>query len=266
VIDGDGNPLLSQRVPNDEPALLQLLANVLELAAGDSVVWATDLNYGGPALLVALLVGHGQDILYIQGRTVHHASKLYRGEAKQMPKTRPSSLTKPECELIFNPCVPVTRSARGYGSSRHDVLTRPRTGSVRSTDYSPSSSNTSRHFERAFDYSRSKAALTLLTKHRTADGVRRAVFCQDSGLAEARRALLCCRRRSSDRGREVPAHDRFRPPHGGGNSRRTSSGNSYPERGTGRTRCVERISGNRHRPRRYDGGCCESFTSLGFPP
>lgn len=28
-----------QRVPNDEPALLQLLAGVLELANGDEVVW-----------------------------------------------------------------------------------------------------------------------------------------------------------------------------------------------------------------------------------
>ncbi|WP_442858204.1 IS110 family transposase [Arthrobacter sp. SLBN-100] len=35
VIDGDGNRLLSQRVPDDEPALLQLLASVLEIAAGD---------------------------------------------------------------------------------------------------------------------------------------------------------------------------------------------------------------------------------------
>jgi hypothetical protein len=89
VVDADGNRLLSQRVPNDEPALLQLLAGVLELADGDEVVWATDLNQGGPALLIALLVGHGQNILYIPGRTVHHASKIHRGEARQMPRTRP---------------------------------------------------------------------------------------------------------------------------------------------------------------------------------
>jgi hypothetical protein len=44
VIDADGNLLLSQRVPNDEPTLLQLLAGVLELADGDEVMWATDLN------------------------------------------------------------------------------------------------------------------------------------------------------------------------------------------------------------------------------
>lgn len=82
VIDADGNRVLSQRVSNDEPALLQLMASVLELAGGDQVVWATGLNHGGPALLIALLVGHGQDILYIPGRTVHHASKIYRGEGK----------------------------------------------------------------------------------------------------------------------------------------------------------------------------------------
>lgn len=65
VIDVDGNRLLSQKIPNDEPALLDLIANVLKLGDGDEVIWATDLNHGGPALLIALLVGHGQNIFYI---------------------------------------------------------------------------------------------------------------------------------------------------------------------------------------------------------
>jgi Transposase len=82
VIDADGNRLLSQKIPNDEPALLELIGAVLKLGAGDEVVWATDLNHGGPALLIALLLAHGQNILYIPGRIVHHASKLYRGEGK----------------------------------------------------------------------------------------------------------------------------------------------------------------------------------------
>lgn len=43
VIDSDGNRLLSQRIPNDEPALL---------------------------------VAHGKTILYIPGRIVHHAARL----------------------------------------------------------------------------------------------------------------------------------------------------------------------------------------------
>ena len=82
VIDADGNRLLSQKIPNDESALLELIATVLNLADGGEVVWATDLNHGGPALLIALLVCHGQNLLYIPGRTVHHASKIYRGEGK----------------------------------------------------------------------------------------------------------------------------------------------------------------------------------------
>jgi len=60
VIDADGNRLLSQKIPNDEPALLDLIANVLKLGEADDVVWATDLNHGGPALLIALLLAHSQ--------------------------------------------------------------------------------------------------------------------------------------------------------------------------------------------------------------
>ena len=54
VIDADGNRLLSQKIPNDEPALLAH-RHVLKLGDGDEVLWATDLNHGGPALLIALL-------------------------------------------------------------------------------------------------------------------------------------------------------------------------------------------------------------------
>jgi predicted NBD/HSP70 family sugar kinase len=46
VIDADGTRLLSQEIPNDEPALLDLIAAVLKLGEGDEVVWATDLNHG----------------------------------------------------------------------------------------------------------------------------------------------------------------------------------------------------------------------------
>jgi hypothetical protein len=67
VIDADENRLLSQKISNDEPAQLELIAAVLKLGDGDEVVWATDLNHGGPALLMALLVAHGQRILYIPG-------------------------------------------------------------------------------------------------------------------------------------------------------------------------------------------------------
>ena len=72
LIDDDGKHLLSRRVPNDEAELLNLIAEVNELSGG-AVRWATDLNHGGAALLIALLASHGQELLYIPSRTVHHA-------------------------------------------------------------------------------------------------------------------------------------------------------------------------------------------------
>lgn len=81
VIDTTGRVLLSRRVVNDESALLELIASA-DPAGGDRVVWATDLNSGGAALLIALLAGRGQQLLYIPGRIVHHAAATYRGDGK----------------------------------------------------------------------------------------------------------------------------------------------------------------------------------------
>jgi hypothetical protein len=80
VINTDGTKLLSRRVPNNEPELLDLVRDVLDLADDSPVTWAVDLNAGGAALLIAVLIGHGQRLLYIPGRTVHHASASYRGD------------------------------------------------------------------------------------------------------------------------------------------------------------------------------------------
>ncbi len=52
------------------------------MAGGDPAVWATDLNAGGAALLIALLAERGQRVLYIPGRIVHHAAATYRGDGK----------------------------------------------------------------------------------------------------------------------------------------------------------------------------------------
>lgn len=174
VIDADGSRLLSQRISNDEPALLQLLASVLELSAGDPVVWATDLNHGGPALLIALLVGHGQDIVYIPGRTVHHASKIYRGEGKtdakdaaviadQARMRNDLQAMRPGDEISTGLRLLTARRA-DKAADRVRALNRLQ---AQLLEYFPA-------LEQAFDYSRSKAALLLLTKHRTPDGIRRA--------------------------------------------------------------------------------------------
>jgi len=80
AIDETGRRLLSRRVANDEPELLELLADVMDLA--DEVTWGIDLADGGAALAIATLLNHGQPVQYISGRAIHRASESYRGEGK----------------------------------------------------------------------------------------------------------------------------------------------------------------------------------------
>lgn len=80
VINTDGERLLSRRVLNDETELLQLIGDVLEIST--DVLWAVDLNHGGAALLIGLLLSHGQPMAYLTGLAVHRASATYKGEGK----------------------------------------------------------------------------------------------------------------------------------------------------------------------------------------
>ncbi|WP_433461706.1 IS110 family transposase [Spirillospora sp. CA-128828] len=79
VIDGDGKRLLSRPVANDEPELLKLMSDVLDLG---EATWAVDLADGGAGLLIAILAAHDQPLLYISGRKVNRAADGYRGEGK----------------------------------------------------------------------------------------------------------------------------------------------------------------------------------------
>jgi transposase len=80
AIDESGRRLLSRRVANDEPELLELLTDVLSL--GDEVTWGIDLADGGAALVIAILFNHAQLVHYLSGRAIHRASESYRGEGK----------------------------------------------------------------------------------------------------------------------------------------------------------------------------------------
>lgn len=80
VINADGERLLSRRVENDESELLELIGDVLAIST--DVLWAVDLNHGGAALLIGLLLSHDQPMTYLTGLAVHRASATYRGEGK----------------------------------------------------------------------------------------------------------------------------------------------------------------------------------------
>jgi transposase len=80
VIDADGKRLLSRRVANDEEPLVKLLIDVTGLA--ETVTWAVDMRTDGAALILALLIGQAQQVLYISGHKINRAADGYRGEGK----------------------------------------------------------------------------------------------------------------------------------------------------------------------------------------
>lgn len=80
VLDAEGERLLSRRVLNDEPELLNLLADVL--AIGEDVVWAVDVADGMATLWINILLNHGERLVYIPGLAVNRASAGYRGMGK----------------------------------------------------------------------------------------------------------------------------------------------------------------------------------------
>jgi transposase len=173
VIDQSGLVLLSRRVTNEEAELLELIGAVVDLADGDQVCWATDLNAGGAALLITLLVGHGQRLLYIPGRVVHHAAATYRGDGKTDAKDARIIADQARMRTDLQPvrgADQISVDLRMLTSRRTDLICdRVRAiNRLRGTllEYFPA-------LERAFDYSKSKAALTLLSEYQTPDRLRR---------------------------------------------------------------------------------------------
>ncbi|VAZ69730.1 hypothetical protein LAUMK40_05893 [Mycobacterium kansasii] len=173
VLDQTGSTLLSTPVDNDETALLALIDSVVGVAAGGQVCWAIDLNAGGAAMLIALLAAHDQQLLYLPGRIVHHAAATYRGDGKTDAKDARIIADQARMRTDLQPvrrADPIATDLRLLTARRTDVVCdRVRAiNRLRATllEYFPA-------LERAFDYSKSKAALTLLSGYQTPDSLRR---------------------------------------------------------------------------------------------
>jgi transposase len=171
VIDADGQRLLSKKIANDEPEVLDLIAQVNAL--GEDMRWAIDLNSGGGALLITLLLDHGQELVYIPGRTVHHASGAYRGSGKTDAKDAFVIADQARMRRDLHPIASFDELAADLRilTARRTDLACDRTRAInRLRDqllgYFPA-------LERAFDYSTSKAALVLLTGYRTPATLRK---------------------------------------------------------------------------------------------
>ncbi|WP_406323538.1 IS110 family transposase [Streptomyces sp. NBC_01637] len=164
---------LSRRVANDETALLNLIGDVLALSEDEPVTWAIDLNAGGAALMIALLTGNGQQVLYIPGRTVHHASGSYRGDGKTDAKDAFVIADQARMRRDLQPMRhggDIALDLRILTSRRLDLAADRTRGINRlraqMLEYFPA-------LERAFDYSTSKASLVLLTGYQSPAALRR---------------------------------------------------------------------------------------------
>ncbi|RMI33353.1 IS110 family RNA-guided transposase [Nocardia stercoris] len=173
VIDTDGKRLLSRRIANDEPALLELINAVIGLTSDAEVTWAIDLNHGGAALLIALLLSREQRLLYIPGRTVHWAAGTYRGDAKTDAKDAAVIADQARMRRDLQPLRVGDEAAVELRIliSRHTDLGCDRTRAINRLraqllDYFPA-------LERAFDLAHNKAALILLTGFQTPDQLRK---------------------------------------------------------------------------------------------
>lgn len=171
VVDEAGATLWSQKVVNDEAAILAAIGEVLALA--DEVHWAVDISGTASALLLALLAAHGQQAVYVPGRTVNRMSGAYRGEAKTDARDayviaetarHRGDFTAIEvpAQLAADLALLTTHRA-DLVADRVRMINRLR---AVLTGIFPA-------LERAFDYSGHKGALVLLTGYQTPAAIRR---------------------------------------------------------------------------------------------
>jgi transposase len=84
ALDETGARCWSQKVPNDQAAIEQLIAKAATTAT--EIRWAVDLTSNAAALLLAVLVTAGQRVVYVPGRVVNRMTGVFRGEAKSDAK------------------------------------------------------------------------------------------------------------------------------------------------------------------------------------
>ncbi|KUN15087.1 transposase [Streptomyces corchorusii] len=171
AVDETGATLWSKKIDNDESAILTALGEILELA--DEVHWAVDISGTSSALLLALLAAHGQQAVYVPGRTVNRMSGAYRGEAKTDARDAyviaETARQRRDFAVINVPAQLTADLALLTGHRSDLVADRVRlVNRLRDvlTGIFPA-------LERAFDYSSHKGALVLLTGHQTPAALRR---------------------------------------------------------------------------------------------
>lgn len=80
AVDETGKVVFSRRVPNGQAEIEDLVRRAAQ--AGERVIWAVDMTSGAAALLLALLDGTGDRLVYVPGRLVNRMAGAFAGEGK----------------------------------------------------------------------------------------------------------------------------------------------------------------------------------------
>lgn len=182
AVDGSGKVVFSQKVVNGQAAIEELIARVGRKAT--EVVWAVDMTSGAAGLLLALLLGTGQPVLYVPGRLVNRMAGAFPGEGKTDAKDArtiaETARLRGDLTAVAGPD-DIVAELRILTARREDLMEDWVRGVNRLRELVGSIFP---GLERAFDYS-TRSALILLTGYCTPDGIRDA---GTAGLTEHLRA------------------------------------------------------------------------------
>jgi transposase len=173
-MDPAGKVVFSRKVANDQAAIEDLVVRAGQCA--DEVRWAIDLTSSTAALLTAVLVASGQQVVYVPGRVVNRMTGVFRGETKSDAK---DARVIAETARMRTDLTPVTATddlvveLTRLSAHREDLMADWVRGVNRLRDLL---TGIFPALERAFDYS-TRSALILVTGFQTPDAIR------DAGIA-----------------------------------------------------------------------------------
>lgn len=171
AVDETGKRLLSCKVLNDEAQIIEVIAEVSELAAGR--VWAIDILGTPSALLVALLAKAGEQMRYASGRVVAAMSTAYAGEGKTDAKDAYviAETARIRADLsVVDTDTDLVRTLGVLTGHRADLVADRVRMINRLRDLLTSVFPA---LEREFDFASCKGALVLLSGYATPEAIRR---------------------------------------------------------------------------------------------
>lgn len=174
AVDEGGKVVFSRRVVNGQAEIEALIARAHQAVTPDGrVCWAVDMTSGAAGLLLTLLLGTGDRVVYVPGRLVNRMAGAFAGEGKtdaRDARTIAQTARMRTDLTVLTGADEVITDLRVLLGRREDLMADWVRGINRLRDLLASIFPA---LERAFDYS-TRSALILLTGFQSPAGIRQA--------------------------------------------------------------------------------------------